>query len=379
MNILSLIQSQLSPQAISQISNTVGESPESTKSALGTAIPAVLGSLLGKANSSPDGSTQIFNALKQGQGSWTDSISGFLSGGGSPPTQTGTGSLLNSLLGSKLGPGAEFIANHSGIRGSSAMSLLGMAAPLVMGTLGKQVSSQGLGAAGLGQLLNSQADHLKDALPAGLANTLGIGSLLSGSPDTTRVPTDTSYQQRPAYASAPNVPVGAVAPSHTGSTWKWAIPLVVAAGLALWALSHKSEKAPAVGGSADYPQTQVGRNVTMPDLSNLNLPPGSIADRMVKALSSGDWGQKFDLQNLNFDSTGHLADSANADLQQIGTVLKSAPNINISITGYGATPEDGMTKANSIKSTLTSAGLSSDRVLAKGETGSGVPSVRLMK
>ena len=40
MNILSLIQSQLSPQAMSQISNTVGESPESTKAALGTAVPA---------------------------------------------------------------------------------------------------------------------------------------------------------------------------------------------------------------------------------------------------------------------------------------------------------------------------------------------------
>lgn len=375
MNILSLIQSQLSPQAVSQVSNTVGESPENTKSAIGTAVPAVLGSLLGKANASPDGATQIFNLLKQGEGGWMDSISGLLSGGAgaAQPAQSGTGSLLNSLLGSKLGPVTEFIATHCGIRGSSAMSILGMAAPLVMGTLGKQVSSQGLGAAGLGQLLNSQADHLKDALPSGLANTLGVGSLLSGAHDTTRVPTET----RPAYAPSPSVPVGSVAP-RPGNALKWAIPLVVAAGLALWALSHKSEK-PAVGGSADYTTTQTGHGMHTPDLSRLNLPPGSLADRIAKSISSGDWNQKFDLQELNFDGTGRLTDSANSQLQQIGTVLKSAPGVRVAITGYGVTPEEGAAKANSIKSSLASIGVGGDRILARGETGSGTPNLRLIK
>src|SRR6185312_8279218 len=97
MNILSLIQSQLSPQAIGQISNTVGESPESTKAALGTAVPAVLGSLIGKANASPDGATQIFNTLKQqDSGGWMNSISSLLGGGANASqAQTGMGSLLN--------------------------------------------------------------------------------------------------------------------------------------------------------------------------------------------------------------------------------------------------------------------------------------------
>src|SRR6185312_9210689 len=100
MNILSLIKSQLPPQAISQISNTIGESPENTKSALGAAFPAILGSLLGKANASPDGTTQVFNALQQRQGNWTDTIGSMLSGGASgAQAQSGTGSLLNSLLG----------------------------------------------------------------------------------------------------------------------------------------------------------------------------------------------------------------------------------------------------------------------------------------
>jgi outer membrane protein OmpA-like peptidoglycan-associated protein len=376
MNILSLIQNQLSPEAISKLSNTVGESPESTKTALGAAVPAILGSLLGKANASPDGATQIFNTLQQGQGSWMNSISSMLSGGGNAAqAQSGTGNLLNSLLGSKLGPVAEFISGHAGIRSNSAMSILGMAAPLVMGTLGKQVAPGGLGAAGLGQLLNSQAGFLKDAMPAGLANTLGLGSLLSGAHDTTRVPTDTT---RTASVS-PGVPMASMAPKRTGSALKWAVPLLAIGALALWALSNNSETAPAVGGSADIPQTQAGRDSGKPDLSSLNLPTGSTADRIAKAIPNGYWNQKFDLSNLNFDSSGNLTDSAKPELQQIGSVLKAVPNLKAAITGFGPTTEEGLAKANSIKSVFTSGGISTDRILARGETGAGVPSLRLIK
>jgi len=116
-------------------------------------------------------------------------------------SQAAGSSILNSLLGSKLGGVSDFIASHCGIKSSSAASILGMAAPLVMGTLGKHAASQGLGAAGLGQLLNSQAEHLKDAIPSGLANTLGIGNLLSGTP----IPTGTVAPE-PAYQHAAHRP-----------------------------------------------------------------------------------------------------------------------------------------------------------------------------
>lgn len=382
MNILNLIQSQLSPEAIGQVSNAIGESPDSTKSALGTAVPALLGSLLGKVNSSPDGAKQVYNAVQQGQpqGGWTDSISGLLSGNAGGQPSAASSSILNSLLGSKLGGVTEFIASHSGIKSSSAMSILGMAGSLLMGTIGKLTSSQGLGASGLGQLLNSQAEHLKDALPSGLANTLGIGSLLSGAPDTKKVPTETaSYQQRQPYTRPVGATTSPVAPPH-GSPLKWAVPLLLAVGLGAWALMHKSGNAPAVGGTSDIVQTQTGHAVSsLPDLSSLNLTPGSIADRVAKAVSSGDLTQKIDLQGLNLDSSGHLTDSANGEIQQLGSVLKAVPNLRLAITGYGTTEDEGLTKANSLKSALVSAGISTDRVVSQGATGSGVPTLQLMR
>src|SRR5262245_8199719 len=131
MNLINLIQSQLSPQTIGQIGNTLGENPGQTRSALGAAIPALLGALVGKASSSSVGANDVFNMVKQNQSAWSDSASNWLSAGASTGSSPGT-SLLSSLLGSKLTPVADFIASHTGIKGSSAGAILGMAAPLIM-------------------------------------------------------------------------------------------------------------------------------------------------------------------------------------------------------------------------------------------------------
>jgi len=384
MNILNLIQSQLSPQAIGQISSAVGESPDATKSALGTAVPALLGSLVGKVNASPDGASQIFNLIKQGPGaggSWSDSISG-LSGGSGGQSQS-TSSLLSSLLGSKLGGVSNFIAGNSGVKASSAMSLIGMAAPLLMGTIGKHIASEGLGATGLGDLLNSQKEHLKDALPSGLANTLGIGPLLGGTSETAKVPTEAAgapqpqYQQRPPSARPVITPA---APAPRSSPLKWAVPLLLALGIGAWAFMHRSNNMPApVGGTADYTQTQTGHAVGAPDWSSLNLTPGSVADKLSKAISGGDSSKKIELDGVNFDAAGHLEDSANAQVKEIGSVLKMSPNSKVTITGYGTTEEEGMNEANSLKSALVSAGTSADHVMTRGEAGTGVPSIKLMQ
>jgi outer membrane protein OmpA-like peptidoglycan-associated protein len=378
MNILSLIQSQLSPQTLEQISNAVGESPEGTKSALGTAFPALLGSLLGKANSSPSGVTDIFNMLKQGQGQgWSDSMGnvlGSLTGGAPQATHQ---SLLSSLLGSKLGPVSDFIASRAGIRGSSATSLLSMAAPLLMGTLGKQVSSQGLGAAGLGQLLSAQIPYLKDMLPAGLANTLGIGNLLSAAPSTEMPagakPAET-YQESYTRPSEP-----ATAGSGSGILkWAW-VPLLLA--LAGWFVANRMHRTSEMGGTSETAGNTVatGRAYQTPNFANLNLTPGGIADNLAKAISKGDWSKTIELQGFTADTADTLSDSAKSSVREIASVLTTAPNVKVKITGRGDTEEAGSSRANAIKSALTSAGVAENRISTVGQAGEGAPTISLMR
>jgi hypothetical protein len=391
MNLLNLIQSQISSQTVGQISNTIGESPEGTKSALGVAFPALLGSLVGKANASPSGATDIFNMIKQGQsqgGGWAESISNAMTGatGAAPGGQ----SLLNSLLGSKLGPVADFIASKCGIRGSSATSLLGMAGPFLMGIIGKQVTSQGLGASGLGQLLGSQTQFLKDAIPSGLANTLGIGSLLSGAQDTQRVETAAGYSRpaepsysRPAEAvhrgEAYGRPVE-TEPRASGSNilkWAW-VPLVLALGG--WFIAHRNSQNSEMGGTSEPVRREVGtvRNWKAPDFSSLNLTPGSPADNIAKSITAGDWVKPIDLEGLNFDSTGGLEEAGKAKIQEVGKVLSTA-GVKARVTGFGDTEEAGLARAESIKSTLTSSGVPEERITTRGRAGAGMPTINVLQ
>jgi len=385
MNILSLIQNQLSSQTIGQISNAVGEGQEQTKSALSTAFPALLGSLVGKANASPSGLGEIFNTIKQGQlqGGWTDAIGQAISGGPPPAARQ---SLLSSILGSKLGPVADFIASRCGIRGGSATSLLGMAAPLLMGTLGKQVSSQGLGESGLGQLLSSQTHYLKDAIPSGLANTLGIGNLLSG----TQAPTASARSAEPASRENAYGETSYREPAQAGGgggilKWAW-VPLLVA--LAGWFVFSRVKQPSNVGGMPERTASTTGsgqdsRTATpIPDsrtvapaqsprtmdFSSLKLTPGGAADNLAKSITSGNW-----------NNTIELSGSTTGGLREISSVLAAAPSVKIRITGRGDTEEAGLSAANTIKSALTAAGVGESRIMTSGQTGTGVPTISLMR
>jgi hypothetical protein len=384
MNILSLIQNQLSSQAIGQISNAVGEGQEQTKSALSTAFPALLGSLVGKASASPSGLGEIFNTIKQGQlqGGWTDAVGQAISGG---PPAAARQSLLSSILGSKLGPVADFIASRCGIRGGSATSLLGMAAPLLMGTLGKQVSSQGLGEAGLGQLLSSQTHYLKDAIPSGLANTLGIGNLLSG----TQAPPAFARSAEPAYrepASREMYREPARAGGGSGILkWAW-VPLLLA--LAGWFVFSRVSRPSNVGGTSERTAYTAGSGqdsrsatpvqdarpvapIQSPrslDFSSLKLTPGGVADNMAKAITSGNWNGTIDLSASSTDS-----------MREISSVLSTAPSVKLRITGRGDTEEAGLSRANAIKSTLVATGISESRIMTSGQAGTGVPTINLMR
>jgi OmpA-OmpF porin, OOP family len=386
MNLLSLIENQLTPQTINPISNAIGETPEATRTALGTAAPGILGSLLGKVSASPNGAGDLLNMLKQGnsQGAWSENLSNIAQGMGGGTPSTNQQSLLGSLLGSKLGPVSDFISSHAGVRSGSAMSLLGMAAPLVMGTLGKHVASQGLDAGGLSNLLSSQIPLLKNALPPGLTNTLGINNILSGTQKIAQ-PAEAAYRQA--------TPVKGKASGGGVLKWAGAAALLALIG---WLVASHANRNP-VGGTAETNLNMTaGTNYGMPtatnqalpptgssygnaDLTSLHLAPGGIGDNLEKAISSGDMHKTVDLNGVTTDSNGVLTDSGKAGVAEIHKVLSAAPNVKVEITGHGATDEDGQNQANAIKNALVADGISQDRVMTSGHAGSGSATLNLVQ
>jgi outer membrane protein OmpA-like peptidoglycan-associated protein len=160
----------------------------------------------------------------------------------------------------------------------------------------------------------------------------------------------------------------------TALKWAW-VPILLA--LIGWLLVHRAHQAPpAAGGTAPYGGTEVqSGGAKMPNLQNLTLTPGSAADNLAKTVTSGDFSHPVSLQDLSFDSSGNLADSARGQIKQLGSVLNAAPNLKIRLTGYGQTQDAGQSQADAIKSALTSAGVSPDRISTTGEAGNQAPSL----
>jgi hypothetical protein len=361
MNILNIIREQLSPEILGQISKTLGENPEGTKSALQQALPALLGSAAAQA-SSPSGATGLLEMLKQKapQGGWSESLSGLLgsAGGGSAGS-----SFVSSLLGPKMNAIRDFIAGHSGIRPESATSLMSMGGQMLMGILGKQVMARGLGASGLGQLLSSQIPHLQGLIPPEMANTLGIGNFLG------------MGKQAASDAASQAAPVLEQARTSGASALRWAIPLAVLLGAVI--LIYQHNRRGNVGGTADETSSTVNTGGAT-NLSSLAANPQNFTDRVKAAIAKGD-GAPVALQGLDFDSSGNLSPGAQAKLSQLGKLISESPSLRVTITTYGNTVEEATSRAKAIQTALVGTGLGPERITTQPEVGQDLPKISFGK
>lgn len=361
MNILNIIKDQLSPEILGQLSKSVGENPDGTKSALQSALPALLGSAAAQA-SSPGGATGLLEMLKQKtpQGGWSDTLSGLLGSTGSAGAASGLGSsFVSSLLGPKMNAVRDFIAGRSGIRSESATSLMSTGGQLLMGILGKQVMARGLGASGLGQLLSSQIPHLQGMVPPEMANMLGIGNLLG------------TGKQAVSDAASQAAPVLEHAGRSGASALRWAIPLAVVLGAILLIYQHNNRRN--VGGTADETTRAVDRSAATAGAS-----AQAFTEQMKAAIGKAD-GAPVALQGVDFDSSGNLSAEAQAKLSQLGTLINQNPSLRVTITTYGNGVEEATTKAKAIETALVRTGLGAERITTKPEVGQGVPKISFAK
>jgi len=320
--------------------------------------------MLGKAQSSPSGVTDLFNLIKHG--SWSDSFGTMMGNSNGSAGQNAGPSLLNSLLGTKLGAVKDLIATQCGIRGSSASSLLEMAAPMVMDALDKAAASP----ADLGQTLGSQAQHLKSALPPGMADALGINNLLSGTPEAVE-PGEHAVPEFEYARSSPRQPDATTRQPTAVNYLKWAwVPLALLAVMLFFAARSNRDK---LGGTSE----DTYRIAPTVNDSDARLPAGNAAANLAKAIAAKDWDRSIHLDDLSIDNSGTLSDSGRGDLNEIGSVLANAPEVNVQITGYGETEAAGLTQANSVKNSLAKTGVAINRISIRGEVGSGMPSFKL--
>lgn len=158
MNIVSLIMQFLAPAIINKIAGSVGINQGLAGKAISAIVPAILAGLAGKASTSA-GASDLAGALAKQDTGILGNLGKLIGGSGQKALIDNGSSVLGSLLGgSSTSALASAVGKFAGIGGDQSKSLLGMLAPVVLGSLAKEQKSAGLDAGGLASLL---AGHKK--------------------------------------------------------------------------------------------------------------------------------------------------------------------------------------------------------------------------
>jgi OmpA-OmpF porin, OOP family len=393
-NLLDLLKGQLGGDMLSKAATLLGEDHGSTQKAMSAVLPAILGGVANQ-GSTTSGAANLMNMLSNGghDGSIFSNLSGLLGGGSATQGLIGAGgNIIKGLFGDRVGGIVDFIASHAGIKSSSATSMLGMAAPMVMGMLGKHTSENGTTANGLMDLLHGHTDIIKNALPAGLGNMMGLGHF-----DTSSVASKATAAVGTAAAAATSVAsnvrntashsVREVEEEASAGFGKFLPWLLLLAGLlaALWFWKSCNSETPAapvkettavVAPTATPVAAEKMDTCKCKDGETLVSKPGSFISNLCKEFSTPtpSVGYKVAFDNLNFATNSSvIAEDAKGQLNDLAKLLKAFPRIELEVGGHTdnvGEPAKNKTlsqaRADAAKAFLIAAGIAKERMTSVG-------------
>ena len=383
--LLNSLMSLAGPQIMGALASRLGEPEGKVSSGLQSAAGAILASVAGKSTDTGFIS-QIFSLVTgPAAGGILGNLSGLSSGGASGAVGELGQKFLGLVLGGQQSAVASAIAGASGLKTTSAQSLIEMAAPMVLGLLGQKVSSGGLNAGSFASLLGGEASALKGLLPAGLGALLpGLGSV--------------SSMASSAMASLPNVPD---APS---GGMGWALPLilgVVGLGAAWWLLGNRETpkmEVPAMPKMAEVVKDAAKDAASsassmanaawaalgdffkrkLPNGVEIEIPKLGVENNLIAFIEDGakpvDKTTWFDFDRLLFDTAkATLKPESEAQLKTVAAILTAFPNVHIKVGGYTDNTGDKAAnlalsgaRAASVVAELTKMGVDKTRLSSEG-------------
>jgi outer membrane protein OmpA-like peptidoglycan-associated protein/uncharacterized membrane protein YeaQ/YmgE (transglycosylase-associated protein family) len=172
-NLAGVANESITNEMVDRLSEKVGESPGAIWKALEAMIPTVLASARSLA-ATPSGVSRLFDLAKAGiQGG----LDRHLVEGNVEAIGRQSQGFLGTLFGDKLTGLINWLARFTGVKESSASTLMNVASSLVVSTLGATIQRDGLDASQLGRLLSSQSGWLQKLLPAGIGGVPGMKAL----------------------------------------------------------------------------------------------------------------------------------------------------------------------------------------------------------
>jgi hypothetical protein len=221
-DLMDMIKGAVAKKVMGQFSGLLGGVDEKQSSSVFDNVTgSILGGMMKKAQTD-DGARDVFDMVKKQDGGILDKLGDLMGGGdeGNQQIMKQGGGMLDGLLGGSSQQSSMFgsIAKALGLDEGMVGKLMMMAAPFIIGAIGKHIKSKAMDMAGFKNMLGSQGPSIAKSLSPGLADNLGFGNLLSNVPSASA----------PAPTSAP---VKAAAPAGGGDLMKYIIPLLLLVGL----------------------------------------------------------------------------------------------------------------------------------------------------
>ena len=181
--ILDLLNSDLGKTIVSGVAGQTGQNETKTNSVLTMAMPVLMQAM--KRNvATPEGSDGLLNALNnKHDGSILDNLGDLFQGGVNQDVLEDGSKILSHILGGKQEIVTKTLSQKSGIKADSVAQILQVAAPLLMGVLGKQTRQQNVSSkSGIedllgGMLRNNSKPHEQSFLES-ILDADGDGSVI---------------------------------------------------------------------------------------------------------------------------------------------------------------------------------------------------------
>ncbi|PKV51492.1 uncharacterized protein DUF937 [Aquimarina sp. MAR_2010_214] len=179
--ILDLLNSPMGKQIISGVSSQTGQSTDKTGDLLSMAMPVLMGAMQRNA-STPEGASGLLGALTgKHSGGILDNLGGLFDGGVDQSVTNDGAGILGHILGNKQPAVENALSQKSGIDSGSVAQILKVAAPILLGALGKQAKQNNVSDAnGLSSLLGSMSGggSKQQSLIESFLDADGDGSIL---------------------------------------------------------------------------------------------------------------------------------------------------------------------------------------------------------
>ena len=139
--ILDLLNSDLGKTIISGVAGSTGQDTSKTSGLLTMAMPVLMKAMERNA-STPQGAEGLFGALKKHDGGILDNLGDLFGGGVNDDVKADGGKILGHVLGNSQQGVEKVLSEKSGMDMGAVANILKVAAPILMGVLGKQTRQQ---------------------------------------------------------------------------------------------------------------------------------------------------------------------------------------------------------------------------------------------